>query len=139
MSAATDPASALAACARLREERDRARAIAVALEAQVARVEALRAKWASERGNATDYDYGRWHRAAAIDLGEALGDVRRWRPSDGDTRCQACGKPNAVWFTSADLWNATMGDEGGILCIPCFITRAEDRLGGVVWSVEVRR
>lgn len=41
MSAASDPASALAACARLRGERDRARSIAVALEAQVARVEAL--------------------------------------------------------------------------------------------------
>ena len=57
---------------RLTAERDRARVVAVALEGQVARVEALRDKWARQRGNATDFDYGRWHRAAALELDAAL-------------------------------------------------------------------
>ena len=63
-------------------------------------------------------------------------DVRLWQPSDGDRRCQECGWPNVVWYTSHDLWNRVMPDEG-ILCIPCFIAQAERSIGFSGWFLTV--
>lgn len=71
------------------------------------------------------------HRPAAAQrlldaaLLRAVDDVRPWRPEDGDTRCQHCGRPNPVWTAPDNVWNAVMGDDGGVLCPPCFIARAE--------------
>jgi hypothetical protein len=49
---------------------------------------------------------------------------RPWRPEDGDTRCQECGRPNPVWFTDHATWNSVMGSEAGILCPTCFALKA---------------
>ena len=45
----------------------------------------------------------------------------------GDNPCADCGtKDNIVWFTESVLWNDVMGEENGkILCINCFVERAE--------------
>lgn len=55
----------------------------------------------------------------------------------GDGPCEDCGTPdNIVWFTDSAFWNNVMwrhsglewGDVGipsPILCLPCFIKRAE--------------
>jgi hypothetical protein len=60
-------------------------------------------------------------------------DVRPWRPEDGDTRCQGCGRPNIIWYTDSELWNRVMPDDG-VLCLGCFIHRAEAFIGvGSVW------
>lgn len=62
-------------------------------------------------------------------------DVRPWQPKDGDTRCQSCGAPNIVWYTDHELWNLVIPG-GGVLCIACFVERAEHHLGtGVAWAL----
>lgn len=61
----------------------------------------------------------------------AENNVRAWRPSDGDSRCQECGRPYVPWFTDSALWNLVIGgpdtecDPGGYLCSLCFTMRAE--------------
>ena len=47
----------------------------------------------------------------------------------GDNPCADCGfKNNIVWFVKNALWNDVMGEEKGkILCINCFVERAENR------------
>lgn len=52
-------------------------------------------------------------------------------PLRGDGPCQDCGTPDNIrWWTDSSLWNRVMGgpdardDPGGIVCIPCFATRA---------------
>lgn len=63
-------------------------------------------------------------------------DVRPWRPSDGDTRCQRCGRPNIVWYTDRDLWQTVMPDDG-VVCVGCFVEAAEQHLGvGVAWYLH---
>jgi hypothetical protein len=61
----------------------------------------------------------------------------------GDGPCHDCGALNIIWFTSNRLWNRVMGgelavdDPGGILCIPCFVIRAD--LAGLkvsAWKLE---
>ena len=53
-----------------------------------------------------------------------------------DTICQECGGPNPVWLVDNEIWNAVMGDEGGILCPTCFMIKADD--GHVIWKVSKR-
>lgn len=63
--------------------------------------------------------------------------VRPWKPSDGDLRCQSCGRPNVIWYADNETWNRVMPDDG-VLCIPCFIARAEPVLAGqglVAWGL----
>lgn len=50
----------------------------------------------------------------------------------GDGPCGDCGtSDNIVWFADNVFWNAVMGgpealgDPGGIVCIPCFVTRVK--------------
>ncbi len=50
----------------------------------------------------------------------------------GDGPCQDCGTvDNVVWFTDNVFWNqvmggpVTIGDPGGIVCIPCFVVRVD--------------
>ncbi len=68
-------------------------------------------------------------------------DVREWRPEDGSTRCQDCGRVNQSWFTDNSLWNEVMGssaydrDPGGSLCARCFMIRAETTFPGLMWRV----
>ena len=49
-------------------------------------------------------------------------DARPWRPEDGDTRCQVCGRRNPVWWANNEDWNALMPDDG-ILCPSCYHSR----------------
>lgn len=51
----------------------------------------------------------------------------------GDGPCRDCGtEDNIRWFTDSVLWNqvlggpGTVGDPGGILCIPCFVSRTDE-------------
>jgi hypothetical protein len=50
-----------------------------AAEAALARVLALVRKWESTPGNASDFDYGRWHRAGANAVRSALTDPEETR------------------------------------------------------------
>lgn len=50
----------------------------------------------------------------------------------GDGPCKDCGnEDNIRWFTESVFWNqviggpGAMGDPGGILCVPCFVKRAD--------------
>lgn len=50
----------------------------------------------------------------------------------GDGPCKDCGTAHNIrWFTESVFWNqviggpGTMGDPGGILCIPCFVKRTD--------------
>ena len=57
---------------------------------------------------------------------------RPWRPEDGDSRCQECGRANPVWWAEDEVWNLVMGGDaqreaGGILCPTCFIIKATER------------
>jgi DNA-directed RNA polymerase subunit RPC12/RpoP len=61
-------------------------------------------------------------RAAGFRRQGPITDARPWRPEDGDTRCQACGKRNPVWWANNDDWNALMPDDG-ILCPSCYHSR----------------
>lgn len=47
----------------------------------------------------------------------------------GDNPCADCGtKENIVWFTDSSFWNKVMGEEKGkILCVKCFVKRAEQK------------
>lgn len=59
----------------------------------------------------------------------------------GDGPCQDCGSDNVIWFTDSALWNLVMGgptstdDPGGIVCIPCFVTRASAAGVGPIWKL----
>lgn len=54
--------------------------------------------------------------------------------------CGECGRPvEQVWWAPEDLWLEAMGWEGGLLCIPCFDLKLEDRPGLVRWTVAVER
>lgn len=45
---------------------------------------------------------------------------------DGDSPCQDCGtNANPVWFTDSVFWNNVCTEDSPILCLPCFIARAE--------------
>jgi len=61
-------------------------------------------------------------------------EVRAWRPGDGDLRCQRCGHPNVVWYADNETWNQVMPDDG-VLCILCFIAKAETIHGVQAWGV----
>lgn len=60
----------------------------------------------------------------------------------GDGPCMDCGGLNlVVWFTDNVLWNDVVGgpgttdDPGGLLCIPCFVRRAERRYAMNGWRL----
>jgi hypothetical protein len=55
--------------------------------------------------------------------------------SEGDGPCQDCGGANIVWFTDSVFWNEVMGNSGGLLCVACFVKRAEVRFTPTGWRV----
>jgi hypothetical protein len=75
------------------------------------------------------------------DLRRLDDEVRPWRPSDGDSRCQECGHTYVPWFTDNWLWNHAVGgptctsDPGGYLCPRCFMVLAEQAFPGLVWRM----
>lgn len=60
---------------------------------------------------------------------------------DGEV-CMDCGFPVAhfvrsYWNASNVLWNGVVGDEGGVLCPPCFTLRSHEIGVSVAWKAEV--
>lgn len=58
----------------------------------------------------------------------------------GDGPCMDCGGDNIVWFTDNVIWNHVMepgslDDPGGLLCVPCFVRRAERVLAPTAWKL----
>jgi len=60
----------------------------------------------------------------------------------GDHPCKDCGTDkNIVWFTDDVLWNEVMtearggGTIGAILCVRCFVIRAEKKLHIKSWRL----
>lgn len=61
----------------------------------------------------------------------------------GDGPCQDCGGPNIIWFAPNVFWNAVMsppgevhhGDPGGIVCVHCFVKRAEAKFAPTGWQL----
>lgn len=52
--------------------------------------------------------------------------IRRYRSEI----CRDCGRPvRVVWTAPNDAWKRVWGDEGSILCIPCFDARYEAKYG----------
>lgn len=61
----------------------------------------------------------------------------------GDYPCQDCGiEENIVWFTDNIFWNSIMRDNkvanencSGILCVNCFVKRAEKKFKVRGWKL----
>ena len=57
----------------------------------------------------------------------------------GDTPCADCKTTdNPVWFTDNVFWNDVMDeidDRGRILCVNCFIVRAEEKYRVKSWRI----
>ena len=55
----------------------------------------------------------------------------------GDSPCDDCGtKENPIWFTDTVFWNSVMGKKvAAILCVNCFIVRAEKKYKVLSWRV----
>lgn len=58
----------------------------------------------------------------------------------GDNPCADCGTyKNIVWFAKSVFWNDIMGEEKGkILCINCFVERAERKRGSNITGWELK-
>lgn len=65
--------------------------------------------------------------------------IEKWKPGDGDTKCQDCHQPYQPWFTDNWIWNLVMGgpeaesDPGGYACPRCFAIRFEKVFANQVW------
>ena len=55
----------------------------------------------------------------------------------GDIPCNDCGtEDNPIWFTDNVFWNSVMKKKVGlILCINCFIIRAEKKYKVLSWRI----
>jgi hypothetical protein len=54
----------------------------------------------------------------------------------GDSPCKDCGtNQNPVWFTDNVFWNTVVNDRGIILCVNCFILRAEKQFLPTGWRL----
>lgn len=74
-----------------------------------------------------------------------IGDCDPWPPSRmphqrGDGPCNDCFGPNVVWFTDDLVWNRVVRDHDDsdcILCIDCFIARAEHYYDVSAWKLSI--
>lgn len=57
----------------------------------------------------------------------------------GDGPCDDCGGLNVVWFTDDLLWNRVVRDHDTerILCMHCFIARAETYYEVTGWKLSI--
>jgi hypothetical protein len=57
----------------------------------------------------------------------------------GDGPCADCGGPNVVWYTDDLLWNRVVRDHDDecILCLTCFIGRAEQYYVVTSWHLSI--
>lgn len=69
--------------------------------------------------------------------GYAAGQAARrsWKPGDGDTVCQSCGRANPVWFADSDVWNCVIPEVTAVLCPICFIERADKVIRNTGWKL----
>lgn len=63
--------------------------------------------------------------------------MRLRKEIQGDIPCSKCRTHhNPVWFTDNDIWNEVMGeDKAQILCVNCFISRAEKKYNITGWKL----
>ena len=61
---------------------------------------------------------------AAEQPAPVLQDKVQSRESDGP--CWECGTPCECWFADSNLWNRVNGNETGLLCLRCFVNKAEN-------------
>lgn len=59
----------------------------------------------------------------------------RWKPSDGDSVCQECGRMNPCWVTANRVWNEVIPDRVGVFCPICFIAKADPVLAVSGWEL----
>jgi hypothetical protein len=71
---------------------------------------------------------------ATLDAARTPGEPGLRTALRGDGPCRDCGTlDNIVWFTDSVFWNAVvrveprLTDGAEILCIPCFVTMADER------------
>lgn len=91
--------------------------------------------WPSE-----DYP-GRFRTVDEADL--AAQRAAGWPDFHPEDFCHRCGNPNVSWYIDSAVWNPVMrnGQSDGfgrwqeIVCIPCFVEVAEERLGGCAWRI----
>ena len=54
-----------------------------------------------------------------------------------DGGCDECAGENVVWFTDSPLWNEVMkGEQGRVLCVHCFVKRAEQMFSPTGWRLS---
>ena len=54
----------------------------------------------------------------------------------GDNPCDECGtKENIVWFTDNVFWNDILSPQNPILCINCFVKKAEKKYNITGWRL----
>ena len=60
------------------------------------------------------------------------------KESQDDIPCANCRTHNnPVWFTDSNVWNEVMGsDKHQILCVNCFISRAEKQYNITGWKLS---
>lgn len=92
-----------------------------------------------------DREYAREVLVRAAPILVAAGRAQATLPDHlrGDGPCRDCGTPdNIIWFTDNAFWNRVMGglgtrdDPGGIVCIPCFVTRADAAGFATHWRLQ---
>ena len=63
----------------------------------------------------------------------------KYNPFNGDSPCDDCGTyKNIVWFTDNVFWNDVMKtnkNRAKILCINCFVARAEKKYRITGWRI----
>lgn len=54
----------------------------------------------------------------------------------GDGPCAWCKTlDNPVWFTDNTLWNQVVKSKGDILCVNCFVEKAQEKYEIVSWRL----
>jgi len=61
---------------------------------------------------------------------------KNWKPSDGDKKCQSCGRKNPTWFAENKLFNLVNGGEAGVICPLCFEKMADKKGINIIFKAE---
>src|SRR3990167_4945758 len=65
------------------------------------------------------------HTSLSTNTAKEVVHIEKWKPSDGDTKCQVCHQPNPLWTChDNEFFNKVNGSPDGILCPKCFEEKA---------------